>query len=46
LLASFSGKHAIAARVARMESQCRLASRLNPATLRQVQSSDVFRFEA
>jgi hypothetical protein len=45
-LASFSGKHAIATRVAMMESQCRLVSRLIRAMLRQVHSSDVFRLEA
>jgi hypothetical protein len=41
-LASFSGKHSAATRVASMETQCRKASRLIRAMLRQVHSSDVF----
>ena len=42
-LASFGGKHALATRLAAMEMQCRLASRLIRAMLRQAHSSDVFR---
>jgi hypothetical protein len=41
-LASYSGKHSVATRVASMETQCRKASRLIRAMLRQVHSSDVF----
>jgi hypothetical protein len=42
-LASYSGKHSVALRVASMETQARQASRLIRAMLRQVHSSDVFR---
>jgi hypothetical protein len=42
-LASYRGKHAVATRVASMESQALKASRLIRAMLRQVHSSDVFR---
>ena len=41
-LASFSSKHSMATRLATMEMQCRKASRLIRAMLRQVHSSDVF----
>jgi hypothetical protein len=41
-LAGYRGEHAVAARVASLESQAR-ASRLIRAMLRQVHSSDVFR---
>jgi len=41
-LASYSGKHSVAPRVASMETQARQASRLIRAMLRQVHSSDVF----
>jgi hypothetical protein len=42
-LSRYGGKHALAARLAAMEAQCRKASRLIRAVLRQVHSSDVFR---
>ncbi len=42
-LASYAGKHSVATRLATMETQCRKASRLIRAMLRQVHSSDVFR---
>jgi hypothetical protein len=42
-LAGYRGEHAVAARVASLESQARRASRLIRAMLRQVHSSDVFR---
>jgi hypothetical protein len=41
-LASYSGKHSVATRTVTMEAQCRKASRLIRAMLRQVHSSDVF----
>ncbi len=42
-LASYGGKHSVAGRLATMETQCRKASRLIRAMLRQVHNSDVFR---
>jgi len=42
-LASYRGKHSVATRLATMETQCRKASRLIRAMLRQVHSSDAFR---
>ena len=41
-LSECGGKHAVAARVATMERQCRQAARLIRAMLRQVHSSDVW----
>jgi hypothetical protein len=41
-LSQYGGKHAAAARVAMMERQCRRASRLIRAMLRQAHSSDVW----
>jgi hypothetical protein len=41
-LAQHSDKHSIVVHVAQMEVQCRQASRLIRAMLRQVHSSDVF----
>jgi hypothetical protein len=42
-LAQLGNKHSVATRLATMETQCRKASRLIRAMLRQVHSSDVFR---
>jgi hypothetical protein len=42
-LSRYSGKNSAATRIAIMEVQCRQASRLIRAMLRQVHSSDVFR---
>jgi hypothetical protein len=42
-LAQVGGKYSLSMRLATMESQCRQASRLIRAMLRQVHSSDVFR---
>ena len=42
-LSRYGGKYSLTTRLARMESQCRKASRLIRAMLRQVHSSDVFR---
>jgi hypothetical protein len=42
-LSGYSGKQSVAQRVASMERDCRKASRLIRAMLRQVHSSDVFR---
>jgi hypothetical protein len=42
-LARHGGKLSLATRLAAMEMQCRKASRLIQAMLRQVHSSDVFR---
>jgi hypothetical protein len=42
-LSQYGGKHSMATRLATMETQCRKASRLIRAMLRQVHSSDVFR---
>jgi hypothetical protein len=41
-LSQYGGKRSIAVRIATMETQCRQASRLIRAMLRQVHSSDVF----
>ncbi len=41
-LAGYSGKNSVTSRIATMETQCRKASRLIRAMLRQVHSSDVF----
>jgi hypothetical protein len=41
-LAQYGGKHSVATRLATMEAQCRKASRLIRAMLRQVHSCDVF----
>ena len=41
-LSQCGGKHAVAARVAMIERQCRRAALLIRATLRQVHSSDVW----
>jgi hypothetical protein len=41
-LSKCGGKHAVAARVAAMERQCRRAARLIQAMLRQMHSSDVW----
>ncbi len=41
-LAQYGGSHSLATRLATMETQCRKASRLIRAMLRQVHSSDVF----
>jgi hypothetical protein len=41
-LSQYGGKQSVATRLATMETQCRLASRLIRAMLRQVHSSDVF----
>jgi hypothetical protein len=41
-LAHYGGKHSLATRLATVEAQCRKASRLIRAMLRQVHSSDVF----
>jgi hypothetical protein len=43
MLARHGGKQSLVVRVAQMEVQCRQASRLIRAMLRQVHSSDVFR---
>jgi hypothetical protein len=42
-LASYAGKHSVATRLATMEMQCRKASRLIRAMLRQAHSSEVWR---
>jgi hypothetical protein len=42
-LSRYGGKRSLATRLAAMEAQCRRASRLIRAMLRQVHSSDVFR---
>jgi hypothetical protein len=42
-LSGYGGKHSVATRIAIMEVQCRQASRLIRAMLRQVHASDVFR---
>jgi hypothetical protein len=42
-LSRYGGKLSLATRLAAMESQCRKASRLIRAMLRQVHSSDMFR---
>jgi hypothetical protein len=42
-LATYGGKHSMAARLLTMEMQCRKASRLIRAMLRQVHSSEMFR---
>ena len=41
-LASYSGKRSVATRLAIMERQCRRASRLIRAMMRQTHSSDVW----
>jgi hypothetical protein len=41
-LSGYGGQHSVAIRLATMESQCRLASRLIRAMLKQVHDSDVF----
>jgi hypothetical protein len=42
-LSRYGGRNSVATRIAIMEVQCRQASRLIRAVLRQVHSSDVFR---
>jgi hypothetical protein len=41
-LSRYGGEQSVATRIALMEAQCRQASRLIRAMLRQVHSSDVF----